>query len=137
EGLGETFYFPASMSLVSDYHSQRTRSRAMSLHQTSVYAGTIGGAWFAGWMAEVWNWRYPFVVLGAGGVVLGLVLAAFIREPKRNEAELREQPERALSEPVDAPSMRIDQGDWLRYVTSTLVETVSFAWALVRIPSAL
>ncbi len=44
EGLGETFYFPASMSLVSDYHSKRTRSRAMSLHQTSVYAGTIGGA---------------------------------------------------------------------------------------------
>ena len=41
EGFGETFYFPASMSLVSDYHSPRTRSRAMSFHQSSVYAGTI------------------------------------------------------------------------------------------------
>ena len=27
EGLGETFYFPASMSLVSDYHGKETRSR--------------------------------------------------------------------------------------------------------------
>lgn len=28
EGLGESFYFPASMSLLSDYHGPRTRSRA-------------------------------------------------------------------------------------------------------------
>lgn len=87
EGLGETFYFPASMSLVSDYHSKRTRSRAMSIHQTSVYAGTIGGGALAGWMAEAYDWRYPFIVLGVAGVVLGLVLAVFIREPQRNEAE--------------------------------------------------
>ena len=39
EGLGESFYFPASMSLLADYHGPRTRSRAMSLHQTSVYVG--------------------------------------------------------------------------------------------------
>ena len=29
EGLGETFYYPASMSLISDYHGRNTRSRAM------------------------------------------------------------------------------------------------------------
>ena len=43
EGLGESFYFPASMSVLADYHGPRTRSRAMSLHQTSVYLGTAGG----------------------------------------------------------------------------------------------
>ena len=48
EGLGETFYYPASMSLISDYHGRETRSRAMGLHQTSVYMGTIGGGFFAG-----------------------------------------------------------------------------------------
>ena len=32
EGFGETFYFPASMSLVSDYHDKTTRSRAMAAH---------------------------------------------------------------------------------------------------------
>ena len=36
EGLGETVYFPASMSLISDYHGKKTRSRAMGTHQTSV-----------------------------------------------------------------------------------------------------
>src|SRR5207244_979383 len=34
EGFGETFYFPASMAVVSDYHPPRTRSTAMSLHQS-------------------------------------------------------------------------------------------------------
>src|SRR5262249_18057213 len=43
EGLGETFYYPASVSMVSDYHGADTRSRALGFHQTSVYLGTIGG----------------------------------------------------------------------------------------------
>jgi MFS family permease len=90
EGLGETVYFPASMSLISDYHSRRTRSRAMSFHQTSVYAGTIGGGALAGWMGQHFGWQSPFILLGAAGVVLGLVLAAFIREPARDEADRRE-----------------------------------------------
>jgi MFS family permease len=83
EGLGETFYFPASMSLISDYHGPRSRSRAMSLHQTSVYAGTIGGSAFAGWMGQRFGWSSSFVVLGIAGCVLAVVLAAFLREPGR------------------------------------------------------
>jgi len=97
EGLGETFYFPASMSMVSDYHGPATRSRAMSLHQTSVYAGTIGGSALAGWMGQRFGWRTPFLLLGAAGLLLGLVLSAFLREPRRNQAE-----QAALSA-VDAP----------------------------------
>ena len=52
EGLGETFYFPASMSLISDYHGKRTRSRAMGTHQTSVYIGTIAGGFFGGLIGQ-------------------------------------------------------------------------------------
>ncbi|MBI2825884.1 MAG: MFS transporter [Planctomycetia bacterium] len=91
EGLGETFYFPASMSLISDYHGRATRSRAMSLHQTSVYAGTILGGGLAGWMGQNFGWWTPFVFLGTAGILLGLVLGTFIREPHRNEAEILER----------------------------------------------
>src|SRR5262245_30269367 len=52
EGLGETFYYPASMSLISDYHGRQTRSRAMGVHQTSVYVGTIAGGYFAGLIGQ-------------------------------------------------------------------------------------
>ena len=89
EGLGETFYFPASMSLLSDYHGQATRSRALGLHQTSVYAGTIAGGFFAGLIGQRYGWRWSFVVFGGLGILLGLVLNQWLIEPKRSEAEPR------------------------------------------------
>jgi MFS family permease len=87
EGFGETFYFPASMALTSDYHGQRTRSRALSFHQSSVYLGTILGSWIGAWFAEHHGWRYGFYCFGFLGMVLALVLYKFLREPQRGEAE--------------------------------------------------
>jgi len=87
EGLGETFYFPATMSLVSDYHGRETRSRAMSLHQSSVYAGTIGGSWLGAWFAEQYGWRVGFYFFGSAGLVLALVLMRFLREPSRGASD--------------------------------------------------
>jgi MFS family permease len=86
EGLGETFYFPASMSLVSDYHGKETRSRALGLHQTSVYMGTIAGGFFAGLIAQNYGWRWSFVVFGGLGVLLGLALRKHLIEPRRERS---------------------------------------------------
>src|ERR687898_2602469 len=87
EGLGETFYYPASMSLISDYHGRDTRSRAMGLHQTSVYMGTIGGGFFAGLIGQYYGWRWSFVVFGGLGVLLGIALNRYLVEPVRGAAE--------------------------------------------------
>jgi MFS family permease len=83
EGFGETFYFPASMSLLSDYHDKRTRSRALSFHQSSVYIGTIAGSWAGAWFAEHHGWRVGFYVFGGLGIFLALVLYRFLIEPPR------------------------------------------------------
>jgi MFS family permease len=90
EGLGETFYFPASTSLISDYHDSRTRSRALGMHQTAVYMGTIGGGFFAGLIAEHYGWRPAFVVFGGLGVLLGFVLSRYLVEPPRGAADIAE-----------------------------------------------
>lgn len=87
EGLGETFYYPASMSLLSDYHGRDTRSKAIGLHQTSVYMGTIAGGFFAGWIGQVYGWRWSFYVFGGLGVLLGFALARLLKEPRRGQAE--------------------------------------------------
>jgi MFS family permease len=87
EGLGETFYFPASTSLISDYHDRHTRSRALGFHQTSVYLGTIGGGFFAGLIGQEYGWRLSFVVFGALGVALGFALTRLLIEPARGAAE--------------------------------------------------
>ena len=88
EGLGETFYFPASMSMVSDYHGAKTRSRALSFHQSSVYAGTIAGSWAGAWFAEEHGWRTGFYFFGASGIILVLVLYNLLREPQRGQADI-------------------------------------------------
>lgn len=87
EGFGEAFYFPASMSMLSDYHGAETRSRAMAIHQSSVYAGTIAGGTVAGYLGQHYGWRSSFHLFGWLGVVLGVVLLLLLREPARAQSE--------------------------------------------------
>jgi MFS family permease len=87
EGLGESIYYPASMSLVSDYHGKETRSRAMGMHQTSVYIGTIAGGFFAGLIGQYYGWRWSFIVFGGLGIILGLLLRKLLVEPERGATE--------------------------------------------------
>ncbi len=83
EGLGESFYFPASMSVIAGYHSPRMRSRAMSIHQTSVYLGTAGGWFIGGALGERYGWQSPFWVLGSAGMVYAVFLGFLLIEPRR------------------------------------------------------
>jgi MFS family permease len=87
EGLGEAFYFPASMSLLSDYHGPATRSRAMGLHQSSVYVGTVLGGAVAGYCADYHGWRSGFYLFGGLGVALAAVLLFCLREPTRGATD--------------------------------------------------
>jgi predicted MFS family arabinose efflux permease len=86
-GLGEAFYFPAAMSMISDFHGPRTRSRAMSFHQSAVYIGSIAGGSISGYVGEHRGWQASFVVFGVGGALLGLILMFFLREPVRGMSE--------------------------------------------------
>ena len=90
EGLGETFYFPASMSLTADYHGPATRSRAFAFHQSSVYIGTILGSWLGAVLAEAYGWRTGFFLFGTAGLAVAAVLYLFLREPERGAADRAE-----------------------------------------------
>jgi len=120
EGLGETFYFPASVSMLSDYHGSRTRSRALGIHQTSVYAGTIGGGFFAALIAQQYGWRSSFVVFGGLGMLLGLVLTRFLIEPRRGAAD--DAAERGVVSPgasVETRPHRMSLLEFLRILRQT------------------
>jgi MFS family permease len=86
-GLGESFYFPAALSLASDYHGRDTRSKALAFHQSGVYIGSIAGGWAGAWFAELWGWRSGFWILGAAGIILAFVLAGLVREPVRGATD--------------------------------------------------
>jgi MFS family permease len=97
-GLGEAFYFPAALSLIADYHGAATRSRAMSLHQSGVYVGTVAGGTLAAWIGQWHGWRLPFVYFGAAGVLLSALLGIALRELPRGTVDLESDLPRTLGE---------------------------------------
>ena len=124
EGLGECFYFPASMSLISDYHGPATRSRAMSLHQSGVYAGTIAGGWLAAYLAERWGWRWGFYFFGIAGILVAIALYAFLREPRREAARVSEHADSgpvSIANPVALLLM-------VAFVGANFVATIFLTW---------
>ena len=60
---------------------------ALSIHQTSVYLGTAGGAVLAGYLGERLGWRSPFWVLGLAGMVYAVFLGICLVEPARESTE--------------------------------------------------
>ena len=59
----------------------------MSWHQSAVYAGTILGSWMAALLAEKMGWQFPFYLFGPIGILLAVILFAWLREPQRAPAD--------------------------------------------------
>ncbi len=124
EGLGETFYFPASMSMLADYHPPRTRSRALGLHQSGVYAGIIVGSAASGLIGQYMGWRWSFIILGALGILLAAVLRFTLHEPPRGQREQEAITNRELLRLIIAtPTARYLLGGFLcaNFVTITVM----------------
>ena len=103
-GLAEAFYFPASISLISDFHAADTRSRAMSIHQSSVYVGSAVGGALSGSLAQYsGRWQTSFVLFGALGILVAVVLVPTLKEPPRGFSDAYVMPasaQRSLADRV-------------------------------------
>ena len=82
-GLSEAFYFPAAMSLIASVHGPATRSRAMSVHQSAVYVGIIGGGGMAGLVGQDRGWRASFLFFGFIGLLVAVLVIAILRDRGR------------------------------------------------------
>ena len=95
--VGEATYYPSATALISDWHGNKTRGRALSLHQTGVFAGALVGSVVAGVIADHWGWRASFAIFGGAGVVFSLLLFKFLRDAPHRDAE---RLEKAQDEPL-------------------------------------
>jgi len=80
-GISEAFYIPAALALIADFHSPRTRSRAVGIHQMAIYAGVIAGG-FGGYVADApkLGWRFAFDAAGIAGILYAIPLAFVLRD---------------------------------------------------------
>ena len=87
-GISEAFYIPAALTLIADYHTGHTRSRAVGLHQMAIYVGVIVGG-FSGYVADApaLGWRLAFDACGVAGILYALPLVLLLRDAPRIPAE--------------------------------------------------
>jgi MFS family permease len=90
-GVGESTYYPAGTALIGDWHQPRYISRALSLHQTAVFAGGGIGALVAGMLADQLGWRAPFFVFGGLGVIYGLILLKVLKDRPVDPSRIKPQ----------------------------------------------
>ena len=83
-GLSEALYIPAGLSLIADYHSDKTRSLAVGLHMSGIYMGqALGG--FGATVAKQFSWQYAFMFFGGFGMVYAIVLVIFLQDNIKRE----------------------------------------------------
>ena len=83
-GVSEAFYIPAALALIADFHTGRTRSRAVGLHQMGIYFGIMIGG-FSGYVADApgLGWRWGFDACGLVGMAYALPLLWLLRDAPR------------------------------------------------------
>ena len=84
-GVGEAGSGPPSQSLLSDYFEKKELSKALSIYGTAVSVGAVLGVYVGGNVAEAYGWRMAFLVVGAPGILLGLIFWLTVKEPPRGQ----------------------------------------------------
>jgi MFS family permease len=105
-GVSEALYMPAAIALTANAYPPEKRSRAISFLATAQICGTVGGAWFGGWMAQRGMWREAFFVLGGTGLLYALPYYYFLRGVDENaQVETKKTGSRlALSDLLKVPT---------------------------------
>lgn len=81
-GTGEAGCTPPALSLIADYVPRERRSSAVAVYMAGAPAGALLGMVVGGVVASHWGWRTAFVVAGAPGLLVALLVAFTLLEPR-------------------------------------------------------
>lgn len=91
---GEAGGVPSSQSMVADYFPQKNRATAMAILSSGTFIGTLLAMVLGSWLAQTYGWRMAFIIVGAPGVLLALIIRFTVKEPERgafDEAKTTDQ----------------------------------------------
>jgi predicted MFS family arabinose efflux permease len=86
-GIGEATGGAPAQSLLSDYFPRERRATALAVHVMGGPLGSVIAYAAGGWIGEALGWRAAFVLLGAPGLLLALLIRVALREPARGQTE--------------------------------------------------
>lgn len=80
-GIGEAGGVPPSYAIISESFPRERRTTAMAIFNLGPPIGSALGVAFGASLAAAFDWRMPFFVIGAIGVVTALAVHLIVREP--------------------------------------------------------
>lgn len=83
-GVGEAGCTPAAHSLIADRVPAERRASAMAFYALGIPLGSLLGMVIGGYLADWIGWRTAFMLVGAPGVLLALVVFALVGDPPRS-----------------------------------------------------
>jgi predicted MFS family arabinose efflux permease len=93
--VGEAGGSPPSHSMISDIFPAQQRGTAMSIYTTGVYLGVLVGFALGGWISQHFGWRTAFIVVGAPGILMAVLVRLTLKEPRRGMADKLQRVEEA------------------------------------------
>ena len=87
-GIGEAACVPPSHSAISDYFPSNKRASALAIFGLSMPIGILLAAFGGGWLAQRFDWRTMFLLLGGIGLVAALLLKLTVKDPGRSTQQL-------------------------------------------------
>lgn len=85
-GVGEAGCTPPAHSLITDYTPREKRASALAFYALGTPIGGLIGMAMGGLIADAWGWRAAFLVAGAPGVLMAIVAATTLTEPRKKLA---------------------------------------------------
>lgn len=82
-GIGEAGGVPPSYAIISDTYPREQRGTAMGIFNLGPPLGSALGVAFGASLAAAYDWRIPFYVVGAVGVLTAIIVYLVIPEPER------------------------------------------------------
>jgi MFS family permease len=82
-GVGEAGCTPPAHSLITDYVPKANRASAIAFYSIGTPLGTVVGLVLGGLVADAYGWRTAFLIAGAPGVIVAIIAALTLVEPRR------------------------------------------------------
>jgi predicted MFS family arabinose efflux permease len=81
-GIGEAGGTPPAHALLSEIFPPESRATAISVYSLGVPLGILFGAVAGGAIGEALGWRAAFMLVGAPGLILAVIVLVFIKDPR-------------------------------------------------------
>lgn len=126
-GVGEAGCSPPSHSLITDYTPKEKRASALAFYSMGIPLGSLAGMALGGLVADAHGWRVAFFVAGAPGIVLAIIAALTLKEPRKALAAAQ------AKQTADAPSfaeamkeLRSKKSFWLIAFAGSLISFIGY-----------